>query len=182
MYNKPSKDTIAKLKAIVGEGNVIVAGTSAEAKDEIEPYSHDETEDLHFYPDVAIKPSSAKEVSEIMRLCSYSHIPVTPRGAGTGLSGGALPIFGGIVLSLERMNRILEIDTENLMAVVEPGVITQTFQEEVEKQGLFYPPDPASRGSCMLGGNVAHCAGGPRALKYGVTKDFVYGLEAGLPN
>ncbi len=127
-----------------------------------------------------VKPSSTAEVSGILALASRERIPVTPRGGGTGLSGGALAVRGGIVLSLERMNRIVEIDRDNLMAVVEPGVITERLQQEVEAVGLSYPPDPASRGSCMIGGNVAENAGGPRAVKYGVTKDWVTGLEAVL--
>ena len=104
-------------------------------------------------------------------------MPIVPRGGGTGLSGGALATRGGIVLSLERLNRILEIDEQNFFVTVEPGVITQHLQEAVEAQGLFYPPDPASRGSCTIGGNIAENAGGPRALKYGVTKDYVYGMQ-----
>src|SRR4030095_3220797 len=107
--------------------------------------------------------------------------PVTPRGGGTGLSGGALTVYGGICLSMEKFKQIIEIDEKNFQAVVEPGVITQIFQEELERRGLFYPPDPASRGSCHLGGNLAECAGGPRAVKYGVTKDYVLGLQAVLP-
>ncbi|MEK7691023.1 MAG: FAD-linked oxidase C-terminal domain-containing protein, partial [Bdellovibrionota bacterium] len=118
----------------------------------------------------------------VMKIASHYRIPVTPRGAGTGLSGGALAVHGGIVLSLERMNRILEIDEKNLAAVVEPGVITEVFQNAVEARGLFYPPDPASKGSCLLGGNVAECSGGPRAVKYGVTKDYILGVEAVLPS
>lgn len=145
-------------------------------------YGSDETEDLNFPPDVVALPRSAEEVARLLAFCNDRRIPVTPRGAGTGLSGGALPVRGGVVLSLERMNRIIEIDAENLFAVVEPGVVTQALQEAVEREGLFYPPDPASRGSCMIGGNIAHNAGGPRALKYGVTKDYVYGLEAVLPS
>jgi glycolate oxidase len=148
----------------------------------LEPYSHDETEDLHFLPQVVLKPTTTLQVSQIMKICFDNNIPVTPRGGGTGLSGGALPIYGGVVLSTEKMNRILEIDAQNSMAVVEPGVITEILQNEVEKVGLFYPPDPASKGSCFIGGNIAECAGGPRALKYGVTKDYVYGLEAVLPS
>jgi glycolate oxidase len=145
-------------------------------------YGRDETEDLHFQPEVVVKPADEKEISQIMRFASKERIPVTPRAGGTGLSGGALPVMGGILLSLERLNRILEIDPVNAMAVVEPGVITQVFHEEVEKLGLFYPPDPASRGSCHLGGNLAESAGGPRAVKYGVTKDYVCGLRAVLPS
>ncbi|MEW6365678.1 MAG: FAD-linked oxidase C-terminal domain-containing protein [Acidobacteriota bacterium] len=143
-------------------------------------YGHDETEDLRFPPSVVVKPRTTEEVSAIMRLANEERVPVTPRGAGTGLSGGALAVEGGIVLSIELMNRIVEIDRENLVAVVEPGVITQVLQEEVEKVGLFYPPDPASRGSCTIGGNIAECAGGPRALKYGVTKDYVLGVQVVL--
>lgn len=152
--------------------------TDAEA---IEKYSHDFTEDLRFKPHAAVLPSSAEEVSAVLKLATRERIPVTPRGAGTGLSGAALPVYGGIVLSLEKMNRILEIDEQNLMAVVEPGVICEVLQNAVAERGLYYPPDPASRGSCMLGGNIAHCAGGPHAVKYGVTKDYVYGVEAVLP-
>jgi glycolate oxidase len=147
-----------------------------------ELYGQDETEDLLFLPEVVVKPSSTEVVSAIMQLATDEGIPVTPRGAGTGLSGGALPVFGGIVLSMEKFNRVLEIDEANLQAIVEPGVITQKFQEEVESRGLYYPPDPSSRGSSQLGGNLAECAGGPHAVKYGVTKDYVLGLEAVLPN
>ena len=145
-------------------------------------YGSDETEDFNFPPDVVLLPKTTEEVSRILSFCNAQKIPVTPRGAGTGLSGGAIPIHGGVCLSLEKMNRIVEIDAKNLFAVVEPGVVTQTLQDEVEKQGLFYPPDPASKSACMIGGNIAHNAGGPRALKYGVTKDYVYGLEAVLPS
>lgn len=145
-------------------------------------HGQDETEDLVFPPGVVLEPDSTEQVSAIMRLASGHGIPVTPRGGGTGLSGGALPVAGGICLSMRRFNRILEIDTRNLQATVEPGVITQKLQEEVESAGLSYPPDPASRGSCFIGGNLAECAGGPHAVKYGVTKDYVLGIEAVLPN
>ena len=141
----------------------------------------DETEDLMFMPEVVVSPTDVAGVAATMRIAAEEFIPVTPRGAGTGLSGGALPVCGGIVLSTRGLNQIIEIDRENMMAVVEPGVITQEFQEAVEAVGLFYPPDPASRGSCLLGGNLAECAGGPRAVKYGVTKDYVLGIEAVLP-
>jgi glycolate oxidase len=145
-------------------------------------YGQDETEDLVFEPEVVVKPATTQEVSAILALATRHRIPVTPRAGGTGLSGGALPVHGGILLSMERFNRILEIDDRNLQAVVEPGVITQKLQEAVEERGLYYPPDPASRGSCHIGGNLAECAGGPHAVKYGVTKDYVLGLEAVLPN
>lgn len=175
MYNKVSEDIKSILKNIVGTDNIFYD------EEILELYSRDETEDLKFYPEVVVKPVTAKQISEILKLCNENKIPITPRGGGTGLSGGALPVYGGIILSLEKMNRILEIDNKNFQAVAEPGVITQTFHEEVEKHGLFYPPDPASKGSCHLGGNLAECSGGPRAVKYGVTKDYVLGIEAVLP-
>jgi len=150
-----------------------------EAKQE---YGHDYTEDLVFEPEIVLKPGTAQEVSHILAYCNENQIPVTPRGAGTGLSGGALPIFGGVCLSSEKLNRIINIDTSNFQAIVEPGVINQVFQNAVAEKGLFYPPDPASKGSCFLGGNVAHSSGGPRALKYGTTKDYILNLEVVLPN
>lgn len=144
-------------------------------------YGSDQTEDYHFMPAVVVKPGTAEEVSAVMKLANQYMVPVTPRGAGTGLSGGALPVYGGIVLSTERLNRMLEIDERNLQATVEPGVINQVFRDAVESRGLFYPPDPASRGSCFLGGNLAENAGGPRAVKYGTTKDYVLNCEVVLP-
>ncbi len=147
----------------------------------LQHYGHDETEDLHFAPEVVVKPRTAEEISLILQLANKELIPVTPRGAGTGLSGGALPVHGGIVISMERFNTIIEIDERNLQATVEPGVINQHFRDAVEAKGLFYPPDPASRGSCFLGGNLAESAGGPKAVKYGVTKDYVLNCEVVLP-
>lgn len=175
MYNKITSQILDELKQISGAENVLYDDES------IKLHSEDETEDLSFPPEVVVKPSSAEEISKILRLANDHMIPVTPRGGGTGLSGGALAVHGGICLSMVRMNRIIEIDEKNFQAIVQPGVITQVFQEEVEKLGLFYPPDPASRGSCHLGGNLAECSGGPRAVKYGVTKDYVLGIEAVLP-
>jgi len=175
-FNKITPELYAALKEIVGEKYIL------SRRYDLEPYSHDETEDLVYYPEVALLPPSTKDISEIMKLCYENNIPVTTRGGGTGLSGGALPVFGGVILSTERLNRIIEIDTENLMAVVEPGVITQNLQQAVEEKDLFYPVDPASKESCTIGGNIAECAGGPRALKYGVTKDYVYGLTCVLPD
>lgn len=144
-------------------------------------YSHDETEDLSYMPAVVVKPRNVEEISAILKICNKENIPLTPRGAGTGLSGGALPVYGGVLLSMERFNKILDIDERNLQATVESGVINQVFQEAVAEKGLFYPPDPASKGSCFLGGNVAERAGGPKAVKYGVTKDYVLNLEVVLP-
>ncbi len=144
-------------------------------------YASDETEDLHFLPDVVIKPGSANEISEILKVCNQYKIPVTPRGAGTGLSGGALPHLGGVVLSTERLNKIIQIDERNGQVITEPGVITEVLQNAVKEKGLFYPPDPSSRGSCMIGGNIAENSGGPKAVKYGVVKDYVMNLEVVLP-
>jgi glycolate oxidase len=143
-------------------------------------YGHDETEDYNFPPAVVVKPGTAEEVSAIMKLANEYKIPVVPIGGRTGLSGGALSIYGGIGLSMERFTNI-EIDEKNLQATVEPAVITQVFREAAFEKGLFYPPDPSSQGSCTIGGNVAENAGGARALKYGVTKDYVLNLEVVLP-
>ncbi len=145
-------------------------------------YGHDETEDLIYRPDVVVKPGSAEEISRIMKMATAQKIPVTVRGAGTGLSGSALPVQGGILLSTERLNRILAIDEKNHQATAEPGVITEVFQNEVAGKGLFYPVDPASKGSCSLGGNLAQSSGGPRAVKYGTTRENVLNLEVVLPN
>ncbi|RYZ46283.1 MAG: FAD-binding oxidoreductase, partial [Chitinophagaceae bacterium] len=141
------------LKNICGEKYVLVDEES------LHNYAHDETEDLHFLPDVVIKPANAEEISAILKLCNQYKIPVTPRGAGTGLSGGALPHLGGVLLSVERLNKIIEIDERNLQVVTEPGVITEVLQNAVKEKGLFYPPDPSSRGSCMIGGNIAENSG-----------------------
>ena len=129
-----------------------------------------------------MKPNNTNQVSLILKYCYENNITVTPCGARTGLSGGSLPIYGGIALSLEKMNSIIDIDERNLQATVQPGVINQVFRNAVENKGLFYPPDPASKGSCFLGGNLAENAGGPKALKYGVTKDYVLNLEVVLPD
>ncbi|MCA1732361.1 MAG: FAD-binding protein [Acidobacteria bacterium] len=173
-YGKITPRIIDELKEALGEDSVVTD------EETLRPFASDYTEDLVFMPDVAVLPRTTEEIQAMCRIATKHRIPLTPRAGGTGLSGGALPVLGGILFSCHRMNRILEIDRENLVGVVEPGVITQVFQEEVEKVGLFYPPDPASRGSCTLGGNVAENAGGPRAVKYGVTKDYVLGIEAVL--
>ena len=132
-------------------------------------------------PDLVVRPGTTAEVSRIARLCHDERVPLTPRGAGTGYTGGAVPTSGGVVLALDRFDRILEIDAPNLLAVVQPNVVTAALQAEVEARGLFYPPDPASLHRSAIGGNVAECAGGPRAFKYGTTKHYVLGLEAVLP-
>jgi len=168
-------ELIHSFKKIVGADYVLVD------EETLLHYAHDETEELHFPPDVVIKPRSAGEISDILKICNAEKIPVTPRGAGTGLSGGALSHLGGVLLSTERMNSILEIDERNMQVTTEPGVITEVLQNSVKEKGLFYPPDPASRGSCFIGGNISENSGGPKAVKYGVVKDYVLNLEVVLP-
>lgn len=175
-YTKINAGHIKALQQIVDASDVYTDN------DNLEKYGQDETEDLVYKPEVVVKPKTVSEISSIMKLANEYKIPVTVRGAGTGLSGAALPIYGGIVISMERFNNILQIDERNLQATVEPGVINYLFQEEVKKVGLFYPPDPASWGSCSLGGNVAHSSGGPKAVKYGTTRDYVLNIEMVLPN
>lgn len=150
--------------------------------EERQNYGQDETEDFHFEPDIVLKPSSAEAVSKILKHCNEYRIPVYSSGARTGLSGGALPVYGGVVLSTERLNRILEIDERNLQGTVEPGLINQVFHDACKEKGLFYPPDPSSWGSCTLGGNLALNAGGPKAVKYGVTNAYILDLEVVLAN
>jgi glycolate oxidase len=171
----PVIEQLDAFRAIAGSQHVFVDN------EVLQQYSHDETEDLHYLPDVVIKPRTAEEISAILKICNQHKIPVTPRGAGTGLSGGALPHLGGVLLSVERMNTILNIDERNLQVITEPGVITEVLQNELKEKGLFYPPDPSSRGSCMIGGNIAENSGGPKAVKYGVVKDYVLNLEVVLP-
>jgi len=151
-------------------------------KETLERCSSDHTEDLSFLPEVVLRPGSTSEVSRIMEYCNEQQIAVTPRGAGTGLSGGALPVFGGVVLDMKRFDKVLHVDKRNFQVMTEPGVITQELQEMLRAQGLFYPPDPASKGSCFIGGNVSENSGGPRAVKYGVVKDYVLNLELVLPD
>ena len=170
-----SAEIVNEFKNIVGENYVLYDDET------LDRYAHDETENLYYLPDVVIKPRTAQEVSNIMKICNAKKIPVTPRGAGTGLSGGALPHLGGVVLAMERFNSILEIDERNLQVTTEPGVITEVLQMAVKEKGLFYPPDPASRGSCFIGGNISENSGGPKAVKYGVVKDYVLNLEVVLP-
>ena len=145
-------------------------------------YASDYTEDISCLPHVVIKPNTTSDISKVLSFCNKHKVPVTPRGAGTGLSGGSIPIKGGVSLSMEKFDKILDIDEENFQATVESGVINDHFQTAVKEKGLFYPPDPASKGSCFLGGNIAHSSGGPKALKYGTTKDYVLNLEVVLPN
>lgn len=171
----PVLEHLADFKAIVGAPYVFVE------EEVLQAYAHDQTEDLHFLPDVVIKPGSAEEIGAILQICHQYRIPVTPRGGGTGLSGGALPHLGGVLLSIERLNRILHIDERNLQVTTESGVITEVLQNALQEKGLFYPPDPSSRGTCFIGGNIAENSGGPKAVKYGVVKDYVLNLEVVLP-
>jgi glycolate oxidase len=173
-FRRVTPEIVAALRAIVGPEHVLT-----EAGD-LARFARDESEDLWAPPEVVVKPASTGEVSRILALASKERLPVTPRAAGTGLSGGALPVWGGVVVSTDRMAKVLEVDAENLMAVVQPGVILEKLQNQVEAMGLYYPPDPASRGSCTLGGNVAENAGGPHCVKYGLTKDYILALEAVL--
>jgi glycolate oxidase len=165
---------INALREVVGKDNV------TNDKADLLCYSYDATQQK-FMPEVVVHPSTSEQISRIMKLANAEKIPVFPRGAGSGFTGGSLPTGGGMVVTTERMDHILEIDQDNLVAVVEPGVVTEQFQKEVEKVGLFYPPDPASLKFSTLGGNVAECAGGPRCVKYGVTKDYILGLEIVTP-
>ena len=169
-------ETAAGLARIIGENKVITS------RDILETYARDETSDLTAMPDILVRVESVEDVSRTLAYCNEQGIPVIPRGAGTGVTGGAVPVRGGVVLSLEKMKRIIEIDRENMVALVEPGAITRDIQEAARAEGLMYPPDPASLDSCSIGGNVAENAGGPRAVKYGVTKDYVLGLEFVLPD
>lgn len=175
-FNSTTEQDLLFFKSLIGDAYVLYDAES------IANYSHDETEDLVFSPEIVLKPNTPQEVSEILAYCNDKQIPVTPQGARTGLSGGALPLFGGVALSMERFNKIIGVDTDNGQVTVEPGVITQVLQEHVAEKGLFYPPDPASKGSCFIGGNLAENSGGPKAVKYGVTNEYVLNLEVVLAN
>ncbi|KPK66056.1 MAG: FAD-binding protein [Planctomycetes bacterium SM23_32] len=176
-YSPVTEEVLAELARIVGERHVLTD------PEKLEAYSHDEVADRECaaMPEVVVRPQTAEEVARIVRLAYERRIPVTPRGAGSGLSGGAVPLFGGIVLSTERMNHILEIDEANMMAVVEPGVVTNDINEAVAALGLFYAGYPMSLETCCIGGNVAENAGGGKAIKYGVTERYVLGLDVVLP-
>ena len=174
-YAKLTPELVAKLRAILGEW-----GLRAD-EPAIEKYGRDETENLHFAPEVVAIPENPQQVSALMKLASAHNIPVTPRGGGTGLSGGALPVCGGISLSLEKLNKIRSVDTGNLTMEVEAGVTIAEIHSAAEEVNLFYPPDPSSQESCFIGGNIAEDSAGPRSCKYGPTRQWVMGLEAVLP-
>jgi glycolate oxidase len=175
MFRKLNDTHIGHLTSLVGNAYALYS------QEDLQTYGSDETEDLSFPPEIVLKPRTAQEIAAILQYANEQHLPVTPMGARTGLSGGALPVYGGIALSMERFNRILDIDERNLQVTTEPGVITEVLQNAVREKGLFYPPDPASKGSCFIGGNVAENSGGPKAVKYGVVKDYVLNLEVVLP-
>jgi glycolate oxidase len=175
-YTKITSDILALIQEAVGAENVYTDQES------LGNYAHDETEDLRYYPEVVVKPADTASVSALLKVCNAQLVPVTPRGGGTGLSGAALPIYGGVLLSMEKFKKVINIDTDNLQATVEPGVITQEFMDAVGAQGLLYPVDPSSKGSCFIGGNVAHGSGGPRVVKYGTIREYILNLEVVLPN
>ena len=174
-YSKLSEKDVAYFKSIYDD-------RMHTELDKRNGYSQDETEDLKFVPAVVLIPMNTAEISKTMKYCEMNDIPVTPAGARTGLSGGSLPVYGGVLLSTEKLNKIIEIDEKNHQVITEPGVITEVLQNSVKEKGLFYPPDPASKGSCFIGGNISENSGGPKAVKYGVTKDYVLNLELVLPN
>jgi glycolate oxidase len=165
---------INRLRKIVGKENVLTS------KEDMVAYSYDGTQAWSHQPDVVVFPSNVKEISEILIFANENSIPVTPRGGGTNVSGGSIPIKGGIVLCTTKMNRIIDINKTNLNATVEPGVILQDFQDALAKEGLFFPPDPQSFAGCTMGGVIAENSGGPSCLKYGVAKQYVLGLEVAL--
>ena len=167
---------LAALRSAMDQGDLLTH------EDDLRHYGHDETEDLVHPPEVVVRPRSTEEVARIVKVCAQHNIPITPIGGRTGLSGGALSIHGGVGLALDRMDRIEHIDERNLQVTVQPGVITQVLMDTVAEKGLYYAPDPSSKGSCTIGGNLAENAGGPRAVKYGVTRDFVLNLEVVLAN
>jgi len=171
---KITETVFRKLREIVGNANC------SREKEDLACYAYDATAQVYL-PDVVIFPKNTEEIAAILKLADAENFPVVPRGAGSGMTGGSLPVNGGAVLVMTRLNRILDIDKANLIAHAEPGVVTGHFHKAVESQGLFYPPDPASSEFSTLGGNMAECAGGPRAVKYGVTRDYVLGLEVVLP-
>ncbi|MDF3079351.1 MAG: FAD-binding protein [Sphingobacteriaceae bacterium] len=175
-FNHISEEVLIQLKAVVGDDYLLLES------EDFERYTHDETEDLHYLPDVVVKPRTAQQISELLRLCNKHLIPVTPRGGGTGLSGAALPVHGGLLISMENLNKIIDIDERNLQATVEPGVITEVFMNTIAEKNLLYPIDPSSKGSCFIGGNMAHGSGGPRVVKYGTIREYVLNMEVVLPS
>jgi len=174
-YSPITPEILSEIKKAAGLNAVVLD------PEKLCEFGKDAGEDTYL-PELVVEATSSQQVSDLLRLAHRYSFPVTPRGLGTGLNGGAVPLFGGVVLTLAKMNRILSIEKDNLIAVVEPGVITLDLQNAVKKEGLFYPPDPASLDTCSIGGNAATNAGGPSCVKYGTTRDYVLGLEAVLPS
>ncbi|RZL14137.1 MAG: FAD-binding protein [Pedobacter sp.] len=174
-FTKINQSILNLIREAVGADNVFTD------EDAFLKYGHDETEDLKFSPEVVVKPVDTLSIAALMKVCNEHKVPVTPRGGGTGLSGAALPIHGGVLLSMEKFKSIIEIDIENLQATLEPGVITEEFINAAAEKGLLYPVDPSSKGSCFIGGNVAHGSGGPRVVKYGTIREYILNLEVVLP-
>jgi glycolate oxidase len=174
-FTKITQSILDLISEAIGAENVFID------EDSFQKYGHDETEDLKFSPEVVVKPTNTSSVAALMKICNQYKVPVTPRGGGTGLSGAALPIYGGVLLSMEKFKSIIEIDIENLQATLEPGVITEEFINAAAEKGLLYPVDPSSKGSCFIGGNVAHGSGGPRVVKYGTIREYILNLEVVLP-
>lgn len=175
-YSPLSPPVIAAIRQAVGDACII------QDPAKLEVFSRDAMAGIEKFPELVVEPTTVEQVRALLRLANVHHFPVTPRGLGTGLAGGAVPVFAGVVLSMAKMNRIIEIDKNNLIAVVEPGVINADLKRAARMQGLFYPPDPASMDTCSIGGNAATNAGGSSCVKYGTTRDYVLGLEAVLPN
>ncbi len=175
-FNRISSSILTKIYEIIGSDDVFTD------QENLEKYSHDETEDLVFFPEVVVRPNNKEQISLLLKLCNQNMIPVTPRGAGTGLSGGALAVHGGLLISMEKFDKIINIDERNLQASLEPGVITEVFMNAAAEKGLLYPVDPSSKGSCFIGGNIAHGSGGPRVVKYGTIREYVLNLEVVLPD
>lgn len=175
-YKNITREDLQYFQKVLSESRVL------HHRKNLEENSHDRTEDLTFLPQAVLLPESTAEVAQILKYCNQHHICITPRGAGTGLSGGSIPVAGGVSLDFRKMDKILAIDEDNFQVTTQPGVVTEALQKAVEAKGLFYPVDPASKGSCFIGGNVAENSGGPRAVKYGTVKDYVLNLEIVLPD
>ena len=175
-FNKINAENIAFFTQIVGAENVFLDAET------LHNYGHDQSKNVHGEAELVLKPSNTEGVSQIVRYCNEHLIPLTVQGARSGVSGGAIPMQGGVALSMEKFDKILNIDSDNFQVTVEPGVITEHLQNVLQEEALFYPPDPAGRGWSFIGGNIATNAGGPKCVKYGVTRDYVLNLEIVLPN
>jgi glycolate oxidase len=172
MFKKLEHRHITELIGIVSKDNILTAS------EDLESFAKDETPDLYYKPEAVVRPSSTGQINEIIKLANHEKFPVVPRGGGTGLTGGALALHGGIIITFEHMKKIIDIDTKSRMAVLEPGVINGILQSEVEKFNLFYPINPASMDSCTLGGNMAEATGGANTVRYGTTRNYITGIRA----